>query len=161
MFTCKRLLWVIKDKGESWTGQYFRDVILMQNVFPFLRDEENVIDPDEVIFVHDKAPCMRANMTQHLIQDSDIKFWGNDIWPGNSPDLNVAEHFGSIIKDEVEKKMLSEVGNNRYHESTLKMHIENVLTNIEEDTELFETLLCSYPSRFRAVKNADGRHTNY
>ena len=161
MFTCKRLLWVIKDKGESWTGQYFRDVILMQNVFPFLRDEENVIDPDEVIFVHDKAPCMRANKTQHLIQDNDIKFWGNDIWPGNSPDLNVAEHFGSIIKDEVEKKMLSEVGNNRYHESTLKMHIENVLTNIEEDTELFETLLCSYPSRFRAVKNADGRHTNY
>ncbi|CAF2600198.1 unnamed protein product [Rotaria sp. Silwood2] len=28
MFTCKRLLWVIKDKGESWTGQYFRDIIL-------------------------------------------------------------------------------------------------------------------------------------
>jgi len=45
----------------------------MQNVFPFLRDEENFINPDEVIFVHDKAPCMRANMTQHLIQDNDIK----------------------------------------------------------------------------------------
>ncbi|CAF4752097.1 unnamed protein product, partial [Rotaria sp. Silwood2] len=56
MFICKRLLWVIKDKGESWTGQYFCDIILTQNVFPFLKNEDNVIDPDEVIFVHDKAP---------------------------------------------------------------------------------------------------------
>ena len=137
MFTCKRLLWVIKDKGESWTGEYFRDVILTQNVFPFLNNEENVIDPN------------------------DVKFWGNDIWPGNSPDLNAAEHVGSIIKDEVEKKMLSEAGSNRFLEATLKNHIENVLTNMGEDTELFETLLCSYLSRLCAVKNANGRHTSY
>ena len=161
MFTCKRFLWVIKDKGESWTGEYFRDVILTQNVFPFLRNEENVIDPNEVIFVHDKAPCMKANKTQHLFQDNDVKFWGNDIWPANSPDLNAAEDGGSIIKDEVEKKMLSEAGSDRFLEATLKNHIENVLTSMEEDTELFETLLCSYPSRFCAVKNANGRHTSY
>ncbi|CAF5173205.1 unnamed protein product, partial [Rotaria magnacalcarata] len=54
----------------------------------------NVIDLDEVIFVHDKAPCMRANKTQHLLQENDVKFWGNDIWPGNSPGLNVAECIG-------------------------------------------------------------------
>ena len=35
MFTSKRLLWVIKAKGESWTGEYFRDIILTQNVIPF------------------------------------------------------------------------------------------------------------------------------
>ncbi|CAF5116891.1 unnamed protein product, partial [Rotaria sp. Silwood1] len=56
IFTAKRLHWVIKDKRESWTGQYFRDIILTENVFSFLKNEENVIDPDEVIFVHDKAP---------------------------------------------------------------------------------------------------------
>ena len=99
IFTAKRLHWVIKEKGESWTGQYFRDVILTEHVIPFLKDEENVIDVDEVTLVHDKAPCMRAYQTQHLLQDNDIKFWGNDIWPGNSPDLNVAEHIGTIIKD--------------------------------------------------------------
>ena len=37
----------------------------------------------------------------------------------------------------------------------------NVLTDIEEDTELFETLLCSYPLRLRVAKNANGRHTDY
>ena len=31
-------------------------------------------------------------------------FWGNNIWPGQSPDLNVAKHTGTIIKDEVEGK---------------------------------------------------------
>ena len=79
MFTAKKLHWVIKDKGESWTGQYFRDVILTEHVVPFLKNEENVIDPDEVIFVHDKAPCMRAYSTQHFLQNNNIKFWGNDI----------------------------------------------------------------------------------
>ncbi len=73
----------------------------------------------------------------------------------------MAEYIGSIIKDEVEKKMLSESGYNRYHKDTLKMHIANVLTSMEEDTELFETLLCSYSSRLRAVNNANGRHTDY
>ncbi|CAF4321257.1 unnamed protein product, partial [Rotaria sordida] len=50
---------VIKDKGEFWmTGQYCCDIILIENVFPFLKNEENVINPNEVIFVYDKAPCM-------------------------------------------------------------------------------------------------------
>ncbi|CAF4494636.1 unnamed protein product, partial [Rotaria sp. Silwood2] len=148
--TAKRLYRVINDKGESWTGQYFRDIILTEHVFPFLKNEENVIDPDEAIFVHDKSPCMRAYQTQHLLQDNDVKFWGNDIWPGNSPDLNVEEHIGRITKDAVEKKILSEPGHSRYLEETLKMHISHVLKNMETDTDLFETLLCSYPSRLRA-----------
>ena len=38
---------------------------------------------------------------------------------------------------------------------------DTVLTDMEEDTELFEILLCSYPSRFRAVRNANGRYTDY
>ena len=43
IFTAKKLHWVIKDKGESWTGQYFRDIILTENVIPSLKNEENVI----------------------------------------------------------------------------------------------------------------------
>ena len=57
--------------------------------------------------------------------------------------------------------MSSESEYDRYLEETLKMDIAIVLVSMEEDTELFETLLCSYPSRFRAVKNANGRHTDY
>lgn len=151
----------MKEKGESQTGQYFRDVILTEHVIPFLKDKENVIDVDEVTFLHDQAPCMRAYQTEHLLQDNDIKFWGNDIWPENSPDLKVAEHTETIIKDKVEKKMLSETRDSRYLEEAFKMHISDVLTNTETDIDLFETLLCSYPPRLCAVKNANGRHTDY
>jgi len=161
IFTTKKLHWVMKEKGESWTGQYFRDVILMQHVFPFLKDEENVIDPDQVIFVHDKAPCMHATMTQHLLKENDITFWRNDTWLDNSPDLNVAEHVGTIIKDEVERKILSETVENHYKQETLKKHLIDVLTHMESNVELFETLLCSYPFRLQAVRNVNERHTDY
>ena len=50
----------MKDKGESWRSQYFRDTTLTENVIPFLENEKNVIDVDEVIFVHDKKPYIRA-----------------------------------------------------------------------------------------------------
>lgn len=146
IFTTKKLHWVIKDEGESWTGQYFRDTILIWHVFLFLKDAENVIDVNEVTFVHDKAPCMKANMTQHLIQNNHINFWGNNIWPWNSPDLNAAEHMEST------ERMLSEKGNDRYHGEKLNKHLCDVLENTETNTELFESLLYSYPSRLEAVR---------
>ena len=111
--------------------------------------------------MYDKAPCMRVNMTQHLLQDNNIDFWGNDTWPGNSPDLNVAEHIGTVIKNEIQQNLLSEMVENRYKEETRKKHLSHVLTNMESNIELFETLLCSHASRLRAVKNANGRHTDY
>ena len=69
----------MKDKDESWTSQYCRGIILVQHVFPSLKNEGNVIDVDDVIFVHDKAPCMKVNITQKLIQDNDIDFWTDNI----------------------------------------------------------------------------------
>jgi hypothetical protein len=57
--------------------------------------------------------------------------------------------------------MLAETRDSPYLAETLKMRISDVLTNMETDIDLFETLLCSYPSRLRAVKNANGRHTDY
>ena len=57
--------------------------------------------------------------------------------------------------------MLSETGYNRCLEDIPKMHIVNVLASMEQDTELFETLQCSYPGRLRVVNNANGRHTDY
>ena len=90
-----------------------------------------------------------------------MEFWGNDVWPGNSPDLNVAENIGAIIKDEVETRMLAEVGTGRYSYETLHQNVENVLINLENRQDLFVDLLCSYPDRLKAVSRAGGRHTDY
>ena len=42
-----------------------------------------------------------------------------------------------------------------------KIHMANVLVSMEEDTELFETLVYSHPNRLRVVNNANSRHTDY
>jgi hypothetical protein len=55
--------------------------------------------------------------------------------------MNAAKHFGSIIKDEVEKKM-EESGSNRFSAEVLKNRITEVLTSIEIETELFVKILC-------------------
>lgn len=160
-FTAKRLLWVIKEEGQTWTGAYFREHVLENNVFPFLRDRNNVLDCKEVCFLHDSAPCFRANETQEFMKSSGIDFFDRTEWPGNSPDLNAAEHIGSVLKDKVESKMIKEYGPDRYSKEKLLCNLNSVLKKMEFDTDLFESLLKSYPLRLQAVREANGSHTKY
>jgi hypothetical protein len=161
LFTAKKLMFVLKENGHSWDGNYFRETILRQNVIPFLNNAENVLDTNEVIFLHDKAPCMKALATQQLLIESEINFWGNDFWPGNSPDLNPAEHIGSIIKDEVESRMMRETRPDRYSYEVLVNNVREVLISLENNTELFENLFLSYSDRIKAVIEASGSYTDY
>ena len=63
---------------------------------------------DDVVFfiLHDRAPCMSALETQMLLTDKGIDFFGNSVWPGNSPDLNPAENLGAVVKQRVEENFL-------------------------------------------------------
>ena len=67
---------------------------------------------------------MKTNATLHLLEDKEVKFWWNSIWPGNSPDMNPAEDIGAIIKDKVEELMTSEYRQNRYNHDILKTNLE-------------------------------------
>ena len=153
-FTAKRLMWVIKEIGQSWDGEYFRNNILTQNVIPFLKNRNNVICPNQTTFLHDRAPCMSALATQHLLKANKIDFFGNSEWPGSSPDLNACENLGSILKKRVESKLTT---TNRDLETCLT----RALGDLEFDTELFVSLLSSYPRRLEAVRQAAGAHTKY
>ncbi|CAF1483663.1 unnamed protein product [Adineta ricciae] len=161
MFTAKKLLWVLKGDGQSWNGAYFRDIILEKHVIPFLHNLVNVVDTDEVIFLPDKALCMKANATQHFLEDEGVNFWGNSIWPGNSPDMNPVENIGAIIKDRVEELMASEDRQERYNYDALKTNLEGVLEDVENDTDLFVDLLGSMRKRFDALAAVKGCHTNF
>ena len=160
-FSAREMLFVIKESGESWDGNYFREVILSENVIPFLKDENKVIDPAQVTFLHDRAPCMKALATQELLRENDIDFFGNQEWPGNSPDLNACEHLGAIMKEKVEQKMIRKFPHNNFTKADLHEGLLEVLEAMKNDTELFENLLRSYPSRLEAVKIANGGHTDY
>lgn len=161
IFTAKRMMWVIKDQGQSWDGDYFRRVVLARHVIPFLNNPENVLVVGETTFVHDRAPCMKANATQQYLKSKEMKFWGNDMWPGNSPDLNPTENLGEIVKDRVEKLMHQESGPGRYSHETLLKNLNTVLSDLEFDEKLFQDMLCSMPDRLRQVREAEGGHTDY
>ena len=113
-FSAKKMMFVIKEEGQSWTGDYFRETILTENVIPFLKDRENVIELEEVTFLRDKAPCFKALATQQLLRENNIDFFDNSQWPGNSPDLNPCENLGAIIKDKVEA-IIHCLPNNQQH----------------------------------------------
>ena len=104
---------------------------------------------------------MKVNATQHLLEDEDVNFWENSIWPGNSPDMNPAENVGAIIKDKVEELMANEDRRDRYNYDAPKTNLENTLQDLEDDTDLFSDLLCSMRKRFDALKAADGSHTKF
>lgn len=160
-FTVKRLLWVIKEEGQSWTEAYFREKILGEKVIPFLMEPRNVSDPGEVCFLHDSAPYFLANETQNLMKDSGIDFFDPAEWPEDSPDLNPTEYIGAILKEKVESKLTGEQAADRYSKETLVKHLQDVMVELEFQTDLFESLLRSYPARLQAVQDARGFDTTY
>ncbi len=104
-----------------------------------------------MVLLHDMASCIKTLVTQQCLNDSGLNFWGNEFWSGNSADLNAAERIGPIIKDEVENKMLNENSANQYNKEVLERNLREVRTSLENRTDLFESLLLSYPQRLKAV----------
>ena len=159
MFSIKRLMWVIKEHGVSWNGEYFRETVLEGNMFPFMTDPANVLDTEEACFLHDNAPCFKARATQNILLIAPFDFFASNQWPGNSPDLNSAEFIGSIIKDRVETRMLQECRPGPYARAALMANLLVVLRELEFNSDLFESLLIGYPKRLHAIIGANGGHT--
>ena len=44
---------------------------------------------------------------------------------------------------------------------TLKKNLIAILEGLEDRTELFQDLLCPYPARLKAVREARGQDTNF
>ena len=110
-FTIKKPTWIFKSpQGESWNGIFNRR--------PFLQDEKNV--SLNVTPLYDKAPCFKAMVTQKLLKDSEIDFFGNIEWSRNSPDLNVAENIGAILKNQVKTLMHTEGKQHGFSKETLQ-----------------------------------------
>ena len=72
------------EPGLKVNGQYYRDVLLSQELLPVIRH----IADDMYVFQQDSAPAHRACPTIELLRRETPDFIGPDLWPPNSPDLN-------------------------------------------------------------------------
>ena len=142
------MMWVIKD-DEKWNGEYnfVKLYILEQNVFPFLMNEENVEDIDQVTLLHDNAPCFKAMRTQEVLENSGFDFFDNTVWPGSSPDLNLCENINAILKDKFDTLLHRNPKRLRKAVVPIRTAITKILKDMENDKGLSKsTELFSKPS---------------
>ena len=83
---CTALVFV--EPGVKINGEYYRDVLLAQNLLPSIRE----ISGEYFIFQQDSAPAHRARDTLSYLQRETPAFISPDLWPPNSPDLNPLDY---------------------------------------------------------------------
>ena len=113
------------------------------------------------VLQHDCAPGWRANATQGLLRDE----LGNRFipskaaqavprWPGNSPDMNVIESFGSIIMDIVDDKI--DRSQDRVTNKKLIGFVEEAIQEAAASPTLITNLLRSFPKRCKEIIRTNG-----
>jgi len=76
------------DLGTKVNSQYYRDVLLHQQLLPAIRD----LSGDFFIFQQGNAPVHRVHETVLLLTCETPDFIAPALWPANSPDLNVVDY---------------------------------------------------------------------
>ena len=83
---CTGLVFV--EPGVKINGQYYRDVLLSQELLPTIRE----IAGDVFVLQQDGAPAHRARETVELLRRDTPDFIAPDLWPPNSADLNPVDY---------------------------------------------------------------------
>ena len=79
--------------------------------------------------------------TQHLLEELDIDFLGNDEWSGNLPDLNPTENLGSILMDRVGIALDKKRSQHKFARRNMIPLIEKILEEMSEKKELLAKLI--------------------
>lgn len=120
--------------------------LLTKNVLPWLR---KTYPDNNYVWQQDGAPCHTSRKTQKFLQDNMAEFWGKDMWPPNSPDLNPLDYsIWASIEKEACKKPHSSV-------SSLKASIRQAWGKM--DPEYIRKTCKSFRPRLEAVLAKNGR----
>jgi len=79
---------IFVNPGMKVNGQYYRDVILSQQMLPAIKH----VASDTIVFQQDNAPSHRVKDTINLLHQETPDFTGPDLWPPNSPDINPVDY---------------------------------------------------------------------
>ena len=79
------------EPGVKINGQYYRDVLIMEDLLPAIR-EFSELHLQFYIVKQDGAPAHRARETVALLTNETPEFQIPTRWPPNSPDLNLVDY---------------------------------------------------------------------
>ena len=104
------------------------------------------------IFTGTRAPARTSKETQEWCQTNLPAFWKEQIWPGNSTDLNQLETLWGIFQPELDKSEPCTSVRQRPES------LHSAWANIPRD--LLESLVASMPSRVLKCRTLCGEHIN-
>ena len=106
--------------------------------------------PPTCMFQQDGASSHTANATQAFIASKFPRFWAQNEWPPNSPDLNPLDYFArGYLQAEVTKKRLACL-------DTLKLDIAHAVEEMPLD--MVQRALGSFPKRAELRIRKEGGH---
>ena len=76
------------EPGVKVDSRYYREVLLKKQMLPVMRR----IAGDTYVFQQGSTPAHRAHETVELLQQETPQFVSPDLWPPNSPDLNLIDY---------------------------------------------------------------------
>jgi hypothetical protein len=140
---------IFVEPGVKINGEYYRDVLLSQNMLPAIRE----LSGEYFIFQQDSAPAHRANDTVAMLRRETPAFIAPWLWPPNSPDLNPIDYkIWGVLQDRVYRTRIRDIE-----------HLKERL--IEEwslfDQRIIDAAINQWRQRLHACVRADGGHFEF
>jgi len=140
---------IFVDPGVKVNGQYYRDVLLSQQMLPAIKR----VAGDMFVFQQDTAPAHRARDTIQLLQWETLDFIGPDLWPPNSPDLNPVDYkIWGVVQQRVYKCRVS-------NGDELKQRLVEVWDDLQQT--VIDSAVNQWRQRLKACVCAQGRHCEH
>lgn len=137
------------EPGVKINGQYYRDVLLTQNLLPAIRE----ISGDFFIFQQDGAPSHRAKETVQLLTESTPSFIQPTLWPPNSPDLNPVDYkVWGVLQERVYRTPIRDV-------AELKQRLRAEWSDFSQS--IVNNAVNDWRLRLQACIDADGGHFEF
>ena len=137
---------IFVDPGVKVNGQYYRDVLLSQQMLPAIKR----VAGDTFVFQQDSAPANRARDTIKLLQRETPDIIGPDLWPPNSPDLNPVDYkIWGLVQQRVYKCRVTNV-------DELKQRLVEVSDDLQQT--VIDLAVNQWRQRLKACVRAQERH---
>ena len=136
------------EPGVKVNGKYYRDVLLTEKLLPDIRRLS-----DFFVFQQDGAPAHRARETVKLLETVTPDFIEPNMWPVNSPDLNLVDYqIWGTLQEKVYKTRVTDI-------DCLKQRLLHEWNKF--DQRIIDNAVIEWRKRLRACVKAQGGHFEF